>query len=57
MSRVIKSFFRIKIIKEDKVLLLLSLIPLIVGVCVYVALGLGCTRVLFQEELSGFRIK
>ena len=40
MSRVIKSFFQaMKMIKEDKILLLLSLIPIIVGVGVYVALG------------------
>ena len=40
MSRVIKSFFQaMKMIKEDKVLLLLSLIPIIVGIGVYVALG------------------
>ena len=40
MSRVFKSFFQaIKMIKEDKILLLLSLIPVVIGVCVYVALG------------------
>ena len=40
MSRVIRSFFQaMKMIKEDKVLLLLSLIPIIVGIGVYVALG------------------
>ena len=40
MSRVIKSFFHaIKMIKEDKILLLLSLIPIVMGVGVYVALG------------------
>tara|TARA_B100000925_G_scaffold221073_1_gene169861 strand:+ start:1601 stop:2308 length:708 start_codon:yes stop_codon:yes gene_type:complete len=40
MSRVIKSFFQaMKMIKDDKVLLLLSLIPIVIGVGVYVALG------------------
>ena len=40
MSRVIKSFFQaIKMIKEDKILLLLSLIPIVIGIGVYVALG------------------
>ena len=40
MSRVIKSFFQaMKMIKDDKILLLLSLIPIVIGVGVYVALG------------------
>ena len=41
MSRVIKSFFHaMKMIKEDKILLLLlSLVPIVIGVVVYVALG------------------
>ena len=40
MSRVIKSFFSsLKMIKEDKVLLLLCMIPVFIGVLVYIGLG------------------
>ena len=40
MTNLVRTFISsIKMIKEDKVLLLLSLVPILIGVLVYVGLG------------------